>query len=518
MRIRWLPTVGWLVLACVVTRAPSPAASTERNASYRAALESISTEELQRHVAFLADEKREGREAGTPGGYAAGEYLCAQLEALGLAGAGTDGAYIQAFAPNYRNILAKLEGSDRALHAEVIVVGAHYDHIGLGRKGSASGEVGMVHPGADDNASGTSALLELAQALTLAPSPRRTLVLAFWDAEEKGMLGSKYWLAHPTVRPDQVKLLINLDMIGRLRNDQLLVYGTRSGYGLRRLVSSHNPAPGLILDFSWAMQPNADHFPFFSRDIPVLTFHTGLHEQYHRPSDKPELINAAGMRRVARLVFAVTYDLANRPALPAFRPAARHENEDTRRSLSQQPPQLADRLGASWEADPAAPRAVRLTGILAHSPADRAGLRPGDQVVEFAGREIRSADDLTGAVAMAPVRTSARVLRLGHQQPVEIPLELNEKPFRIGIVWRSDDAEPGIAVVSYVVPGSPAAWAGLQVEDRIEQINGRDFADDQELIRLLNELPSPIRLRVERHGQVRTLELRLEPKALRRAA
>jgi len=510
--------VGGLWLACAVLLALPPARATERNASYLAALESISTEELQRHVDYLADEKREGREAGTPGGYAAGQYLCAQLKALGLAGAGTDGAYLQAFAPNYRNVLAKLEGSDVRLRAEVIVIGAHYDHIGLGRKGSASGEVGLVHPGADDNASGTAALLELAQALTLAPSPRRTLLLAFWDAEEKGMLGSKHWLAHPTLPSDHVKLLINLDMIGRLRNNRLLVYGTRSGYGLRRLVSAHNPAPGVDLDFPWAMQPNADHFPFFSRSIPVLTFHTGLHEQYHRPSDKPELIDAAGMRRVTRLAFALIDDLANRPALPAFRPAARYENEDTRRSLSQQPPQLTDRLGARWEADPTMPQTVRLTGIVAQSPAHRAGLRAGDEVVEFAGREIRSADDLTGAVAMAPVRTSVRVRRAGAPQPFDLSIELAEKPFRIGIVWRADDAEPQTAIVSYVVPGSPAARAGLQVEDRIEQINGRDFADDQELIRLLNELPSPIRLRVERRGQIRTLELRLEPTAMRRAA
>ncbi len=410
--------------------------SADRGASYLAALESIKVEELQEHVKYLADEKQEGREAGTRGGYAAGEYVRQRLAALKFHGAGTDGAYLQAFSPNFRNVLAKLEGADAKLRDEVIVVGAHYDHVGFGKKGNTLGQIGLVHPGADDNASGTSALLELAEALTiLSEPPRRTILLAFWDAEEKGMLGSKHWIAHPTLPVDRVRLLMNMDMVGRLRNDRLLVFGTRSGYGLRRLASTHNES-ALRLEFSWNALQNADHFPFFSHNIPFITLHTDLHEQYHRPTDKAELISSAGIRRVARLLFALVHDLANADQAPAFRAAARNESEETRRSLAQQPPQFPE----------------------------------------------------------------------------------DGKPLRVGIVWRADDAEPCTAILTGVAPGSPAARAGLQADDRIYQVNGRGFSGEEELLKLLGTLPSPIHLGVERNGQLRSVELRLEAVPLRRAA
>jgi hypothetical protein len=400
-----------------------------------AALDSIKAEGLQGHVNYLADEKCGGREAGTKGGYAAGEYLRRNLAALKLDGAGTDGAYLQAFSPNFRNVLARVRGSDPAVGNDVIVVGAHYDHIGLGQRGKTLGEAGVVHPGADDNASGTSGLLELARAFSiLAEPPRRTVLFAFWDGEEKGMLGSKYWVAHPTVPLERVRLILNMDMIGRMRNDRLLVFGTRTGYGLRRLVSTHNES-SLRLEFSWNAIPNADHFPFFSHDVPFLAFHTDLHEQYHRPSDKADLINSTGMRRVIRLAFGLVYDAANAKEVPRFRAAARNESEETRRTLAQQPPQIPE-----------------------------------------------------------------------------------GKPLRIGIVWRSDDAEPGTAVLSWVEPGSPAARAGLQADDRIHQVNGRGFADEDELSKLLSTLPGPIHLGIERNGQVLGVELQIRTNPLRRAA
>jgi hypothetical protein len=424
--LTWTTGLAWTALVW----------SEERGAAYLAALESIKAEEIQAHVNFLADEKREGREAGTRGGYAAADYVRERLSTLKLHGAGTDGAYLQAFSSNFRNVLAKLEGADPKLRNEVIVVGAHYDHVGFGKKGNTLGQVGLVHPGADDNASGTSALLEVAEALTiLNEAPRRTILLAFWDAEEKGMLGSKHWVARPTLPVERVRLLINMDMVGRLRNDRLLVFGTRSGYGLRRLLADHNQS-GLRLEFSWNALANADHFPFFSQNIPFVTLHTDLHEQYHRPTDKAELISSGGIRLVARIVFALLYDLANADQVPAFRAGARNESEETRRSLAQQPVQFPD----------------------------------------------------------------------------------DGKPLRVGIVWRADDAEPSTAILTGVVPNSPAARAGLQADDRIYQVNGRNFAGEEELLKLLGTLPSPIHLGVERNGQLRTVEVRLEAVPLRRAA
>jgi hypothetical protein len=427
-RLRWLAACAifcaWIAAGVAVAGMP---------VGFEAAQDSISAQGLKSHVDFLAADEREGREAGSRGGQAAGNYVAAQLAALPLQGAGSDHGYFQPFAPNYRNVLALLEGSDPDLKDQVIVVGAHYDHVGFGLHGNSLGEPGAIHHGADDNASGTAGGLELAKALCrLAQPPRRSVLFVFFDAEERGMLGSRHWVAHPTLPLDRVVMMINLDMIGRLR-DELLVYGLNSGYGFRRLVSSHNGTLPMSIDFRRTVYPKADHFPFFSKDIPVLFFHTGLHPQYHRPSDTAELINASGMRRVVRLAFGVLCDVAGRDERPQLRAASRSEGEGNKPEVIPLPP-------------------------------------------------------------------------------------VSNRPLRVGVTWRLDDAEPGSVVLVRVAADSPAARAGLQPEDRIYQVNGLDFADDGELSRLLKTLPGPIRLLVERRGQLRTVEIQLAAAAERRAA
>ncbi len=214
-----------LLLAC------TPAAwATENEASLRAALDSIQAGQIRESIEELADARLEGREAGSRGGHAAGERLRARLAALGLRGIGPGGSFFQPFGTDYRNILALLEGSDPVRKHQWIIVGAHYDHIGFATsRGSTLGPSGVLHPGADDNASGTAGLLELAEAFRLLPEPpRRSVVFAFWDAEEKGLLGSKHFAQSLPPSPTQIVLGVNLDMIGRLRNDRLLIFGTRS--------------------------------------------------------------------------------------------------------------------------------------------------------------------------------------------------------------------------------------------------------------------------------------------------
>jgi membrane-associated protease RseP (regulator of RpoE activity) len=228
--------------------------------------------------------------------------------------------------------------------------------------------------------------------------------------------------------------MMNLDMVGRLRQERLTVFGVRTGYGLRKLVSSDNDESALSLDFCWDMRPDADHFPFFQKNMPVLMFHTGLHEQYHRPSDKANLINSGGMQQVLRLVFRVIYDEAEANRVTAFRASANQEKEATKKALTERLPPLP------------------------------------------------------------------------------------QHPLRVGIIWRVDDAEPGVAIVTRVIPNSPAAKAGLMPEDRICGMDGRDFRDDVVLGNLLKTLPGPIRLSVERDGKLRTVEIHFQAAALPRAA
>ena len=375
----------------------------------------------------LAGPKFEGREAGSTGGHAAGDYLVEQFRKLPLKPAGEKQGYFQPFGPGYRNILALLPGSDPALKDQTIVVGAHYDHLGHGRPRD-NNPPGTIYPGADDNASGTSGVLQLARAFSRLPvAPRRSILFVCFDGEEKGLLGSKHWTANPTLPLSRVKFMLNLDMIGALRAERVLVFGSRTATGLRRMASQCNEDGGLTLDFSWLLTANADHYSFFDHGIPTLFLHTDLHERYHRPTDVAAKINRDGMARVGRLAFAVLYEMAEGPQQPRFRAVAKAENQDARRRLE------------------------------AAEPVTR---RPGDP------------------------------------------------PLRLGLAWRTDDAEPDTVIVSHVAAGSPAATAGLQVGDRIYRVGSRDFTDDATFVNLARTLPGPLELLIERDGRLRTVVLR----------
>ena len=218
-----------VVVSCSCWTVPSQAI--EKSSSYLAALESISTEDLRQHVDYLAGNALEGREAGTPGSRKAADYLQARLDHLKIRAAGEDGGFLQPFSPNFRNVLGLLEGSDPVLKNQVIIVSAHYDHVGYGTRENSQGPIGQIHNGADDNASGTSALLELSEAFDRLPQPpKRSILFACWDAEEMEMLGSIHWADHPTIPLDLVVAVVNMDMIGRLRDNRLTVYGSRTAY------------------------------------------------------------------------------------------------------------------------------------------------------------------------------------------------------------------------------------------------------------------------------------------------
>jgi hypothetical protein len=480
------------------------------------ALESITPTELQDYVNYLADDQREGREAGTRGGRQAGDYLGDQLRHLGLSPAGVDGTFYQPFAPNFRNVLAVVEGSDPQLKHQYIVLCAHYDHIGYGQKRNSLGAVGQIHNGADDNASGTAGLLEVAQALTLLPEPpRRSIVIAFWDAEEKGLLGSTHWANHPTVPLDEIGLLVNMDMIGRLRHDRLLLMGSRTGYGLRRIICENNLEPDLLLEFPTALRANADHYPFASHSIPSLTLHTDLHEDYHRPSDHAERVNPQGMRQVTQLLLRFVYHTANRDELPRFREAARKETDEKASLLPPAP--LPARLGASWSTPQSEGPGVQLKAVQTQSAAERAGLKPGDRIIAMAGQPVDSGEELIQAVMTSDRNTQAVVVRAGHEEPIEITVQLDGQPLRLGATWHVDDAEPGTVILDHVVPGSPAERAGLQVDDRIYQVAGRDFSDEVQFATLIRTLPSPVELLIERSGRLRRSLLHLAPPPPHRA-
>src|SRR5262249_49568581 len=157
------------------------------------------------------------------------------------------------------------------------------------------------------------------------------------------------WIDHPTVPLANVAAVLNVDMIGRLRGNRVIVYGGRTSYGWRQLLSRDNETTGLMLDFDWMMKADSDHHPLFSANMPVLMLHTGLHEDYHRPSDKADKINSAGLKLVSQLLFSTALELADEPDRPKFRDASHSESPATEPIVEQLAPVPAGRLGITWD-------------------------------------------------------------------------------------------------------------------------------------------------------------------------
>lgn len=380
-----------------------------------------------RHVAALADDAFEGREAGTRGGRAAGSYIVEAIDHLGLEPAGDAGGWYQPFG-SMRNILALARGSDPTVAEELVVVSAHYDHVGYGNASNSYGPFGFVHNGADDNASGVAGLIEIAEAIQALPShPRRSILLAFWDGEEKGLLGSSHFLR---VRPGPLRdfrivFCINLDMIGRLRGERVEVYGSRTAPGLRALTVGVNNRPGtraLELAYDWKIDPDSDHYSFIEKRIPTLMFHTGLHDNYHRPSDDVHLVNLDGLEPVARLTFATAIAVADDPAVPrTFRSECRQESESSRRMLEA----LAaggkrGRWGIGSRSDPAEVQTPVVVRVAPESPAARGGLIVGDRIVMIDGVPLMSQDDMVRRLGESADRVSVLVDRRGRLVQLEL--------------------------------------------------------------------------------------------------
>jgi hypothetical protein len=468
MRITRIPALP--VLAAIVAGVAAEAA---RSAVFGAELmtaarSSIRAEEAKRHVSALADDALEGREGGSRGGRAAGSYIVSHLEKIGFEPAGDNGSYYQQFG-GMRNILALARGSDPTVANELVVVGAHYDHVGYGNSGNSYGPFGFVHNGADDNASGVAGLIEVAEAMQHLPGrPRRPILFAFWDGEEKGLLGSYHFVR---VRPAllatmSVVFSVNLDMIGRLRGERLEVFGARTAEGLRTAVVQSNNRPGaqpLELAFDWAIDEDSDHYPFIAANIPTVMFHTGLHDQYHRPSDDVQLINFDGIEPVARLTLDFVNALANDPG-PArqFRSQSRSETDATKRALES--PAVSQGTPAQSQGTPAQSQGT---------PAQSQGTPAQSQ-----GTPAQS----QGTPAQ------------------------NVRP-RWGIGTRTDPGEPANPVIVRITAGSPAARASMMPGDRVLAIDGTAVTDQADMVTRLANAGSHVAIDIDRKGKIVRIDM-----------
>ncbi len=311
------------------------------------------------------------------------------------------------------NVVGLLPGKDPALRDQAIVIGAHYDHLGRGGEGSLAPDGnGRIHPGADDNASGTVAVMALARAFAAAGGAARTLVFVAFSGEELGLLGSAEYIRHPAVPLDKTVLMVNLDMVGRLRDRRLYIGGVDSGTGLRALIAKlvgDLPLSPELRDSPFAP---SDHTSFYVAGRPVLFFFTGAHADYHRPSDTWDRINSEGLAAVATLAGRIVTAVAAEPAPPIY---VRIETP-ARASHGGYGPYF----GILPEFGEGPSPGVRVTGVRAGSPAEKAGVRTGDVIVGFAGIDVKTLEDLIFALRgrRAGDEVQVVVLRDGRQEMV----------------------------------------------------------------------------------------------------
>ncbi len=346
---------------------------------------------------------------GSAGADSAASYLARRFSQVGLQPAA--GGWFQAFtvgrdAPAARNtgtgalvgrnVVGILPGHDPVLRNQTVILGAHYDHLGRGGFGSLDPDsTGIIHNGADDNASGAAALIQVAARLAASP-PARTVVFIAFSGEELGLLGSSYYVKQPIYPLAGTLAMVNLDMVGRLRNGRLIVYGARSAKEFPALLDSLNWYAGFDLKAQGDGYGPSDHSSFYAAKKPVLHLFTDLHEDYHRTTDDWQKVNYDGLKRVADFSLGLVTALANRTRPLAF---VDLPTDVPPPAATTQP--LTPGYGAYLGTVPdmtGSPGGVRLVGVRAGSPAEKAGLRGDDIITRIGSKETPDLQAMTDAL------------------------------------------------------------------------------------------------------------------------
>jgi Peptidase family M28/PDZ domain/PA domain len=319
-----------------------------------------------------------------------------------------------------RNVAMMLPGEDPELKNEYVIIGAHFDHLGMGGASSRARDTVAVHHGADDNASGVSGMIELAERFALTPgSHKRSIIIAAFSGEESGLLGSKYFADNPLIDLSKVNAMLNLDMIGRLRDSSTLqIGGIGTADGLKDRVMSMADTNLLKLSFSEEGYGPSDHSSFYGKNIPVLFFSTGAHLDYHTPADTWDKINYEGMKEVSELVFRIAEDLANSPERLKFReagPKVELGRAIRRRGVT---------LGIMPDFAGNVKNGLRADFVTPGKPAALGGMKKGDIITSINGKTINNIQDYMFRMSQLKhgETISVEVLRNGKKEVLLIQL------------------------------------------------------------------------------------------------
>ncbi len=350
----------------------------------------IRVHDFQNHITYLASDELEGRSSGTKGDQLAKDYIVNHFTTAGLPTkrvVEVQEHYVYKDRKNKKNkvltynIIATLPGTDDKLKDEYVVIGGHYD--------SVSNKLDKIHNGADDNASGTSMVLELFEKFAASNTHKRTLVFMAFGGEELGLLGSKYFVNNPTIDLQKVQLMVNLDMVGRLDNEKnLQLGGTLTAVNFdKKLEPFLNQMENRwqnnlnITELGKGIFKRSDHYSFYLKDIPVLFFFTGLHEDYHGPTDDSNKINYQGMKVISDLVYPIMEEFANTPEKLVFQPV---ELEEQSMPVAEIKVTLGVMPDYAHEGD-----GLKIDAVIDNRPGEKAGMLAGDIVVDIGGTPIK---------------------------------------------------------------------------------------------------------------------------------
>ncbi|MBM3405274.1 MAG: M28 family peptidase, partial [Bacteroidetes bacterium] len=289
---------------------------------------------------------------------------------------------------NTRNVVAMIPGSDPTLQSEYLVLGAHFDHLGMGGKGTNSREADtlVIHNGADDNASGTALMIELAEKFTAhRDNLRRSLLFVAFSGEEMGLLGSKHFVNHPPVGVENMKAMFNFDMVGRLDREKNTLTISGSGTSLEgdSILDVKALSYPFKLNHSKGGSGGSDHASFYGKNIPVFFFFSGMHTDYHKSTDDIEKINFDGMKMIGDFAFESILEIANMDKPLTFRESSASDSRNGNFGMKV-------RLGIMPDISATDQIGLGVDGVTPGLPAEKAGIQKGDRIISMDGQEIRN--------------------------------------------------------------------------------------------------------------------------------
>ncbi len=405
-------------------------------AAQKAQKQTETEKNLRKSVAYLASDALEGRRTGETGATVSAGFVANMFAKYKLKGGivkNNKRNFLQPFEYKPRNekgevlqdakaleaynVVGILEGTDATLKNEAIVIGAHYDHLGKGGMGSLAANSTEIHHGADDNASGVAAMIELARQFAKSKNNKRTLIFIAFGGEEEGLLGSKFYVNNPIFPIEKTVAMINMDMVGRLNENKLTVGGIGTASEWKNLIEEINKPTNLKvvsnkdskpfdkaddeinkdiiknIPATFTLQLNedgfgpSDHSSFYGKQIPVLFFFTGTHLDYHKPSDTADKINYEGLEKVLNFVGEIVRSVDQNPTRPTYKVAPQSSTGGGRTSFNVTIGVIPG-YGDSNDGMP-------LDGVRDGSPAAIAGLKAGDKIIKFAGKEVKNVQDYT---------------------------------------------------------------------------------------------------------------------------